>query len=334
MPMAFEQEFGVRQLVEELLGAGHFSWDLNSGSVRWSRGLFALLGLDAAGAEPRIEQLERAIYPDDRHLFVGMEQLLLRSIAVEREFRIVGAGGRLRWIMLKCEPLVGPDRTLRWAVGVCWDVTRHREDVLLLQQNQLRLQSIANLANVLCWVAKPDGNLVDFLNASERGHFAGLGTSPDWTRLVHPEDVETFQEAWRRGIERRTRLSIEFRMLGTDGASFVCWLLGAPSLDSSGAIIEWNGILRRLDDPDELLVADRGFLSGAQLRGARGILSWSVERLAQESGVRPGTIRRLEEFDGQSPNDRPELQRLEQVLSNSGIEFVFARDGKPGLRPR
>ncbi len=337
MLLLFEGEQGARQtqhFTEEMLSVGHLSWDLHSGDMQWSRGLYNLLGAELSSVRPCVSEFDRFIHPDDRHLLASAEQMLRQSVAIEREFRVVSLSGRLRWIALKAEPIAGNERDLARVIGICSDVTRRQEDVLLLQQNQRRLQAIARLSGVLCWVSKPDGSFIDFLNSSDKAYFAKLAACPDWTRLVHPEDLDGFSAAWRKAAEHCTKLSIEFRMPTEDGNSFPCWLLGAPSLDASGQIVEWSGILRRLDESSDWPADERKPLSGAQIRASRAILNWSVERLARQSGVRPGTIRRLEEFDGQSSNDRAELERLEKTLSISGVEFLFSRGGKPGLRPR
>jgi len=258
--------------------------------------------------------------------------MLRHSNAVEREFRIVSSSGRLRWIMLRAEPIASDLRDPSRAVGICHDITRHREDLLLLQQNQPRLRSIAQLSSALSWVAKPDGALIEFLSLPEHMRFAELVIRPSWTRLVHPGDADSFQEIWLKGIETRQRILLEFRMLANDGLYFPCWSVGAPSLDTEGNIKEWVGISKNLADVSGWRQTKRGPLTAAQIRAARAILTWSVDRLSQQSGVRPGTIRRLEEIDGSSESDATDLARLEETLAVAEIDFMFLKEGKPGLR--
>jgi PAS domain S-box-containing protein len=337
MLVLFEGKLGARQtqrFIEEMLNVGHWSWDLNSGHMEWSRGLYDLLGADSSSVVASSIEFDKVIHPDDRHFFADAEQMLRQSIGVEREFRIVSSSGRLRWIMLRAEPIASNLRDPSRAVGICHDITRHREDLLLLQQNEQRLKAIAQLSSVLSWVAKPDGALIEFLNLPDALRIKDFVVRPSWTRLVHPDDAENFQEAWRKGIETRQRISLEHRMLASDGSYFPCWSVGSPSFDGVGTIKEWIGISKNLADLSDRPQKQRGPITAPQIRAARAILTWSVERLSQESGVRPGTIRRLEEFEGSSASDAAELAHLERTLTAAGIDFVVSSEGRPGLRPR
>jgi hypothetical protein len=53
-------------------------------------------------------------------------------------------------------------------------------------------------------------------------------------------------------------------------------------------------------------------LTGVQVRSARALLNWSVDRLSQEAGIRPGTIRRLEEING-GLTDEAEVSAIEKT---------------------
>ena len=75
-------------------------------------------------------------------------------------------------------------------------------------------------------------------------------------------------------------------------------------------------------------------LTGAQMRGARGVLNWSVRQLANRAGVSPGVVRRLEEYDGALPVSDESLEVFRKALSDAGVELLFPRIGKPGIRPR
>lgn len=63
-------------------------------------------------------------------------------------------------------------------------------------------------------------------------------------------------------------------------------------------------------------------ITGIQIRAARGILRWSAERLAEECGLSPGSIRNVERSD-----DMPEkmlagnLRAIKVALEKAGMEF-------------
>lgn len=89
MLILFDGTLGARQtqrFVEEMLHAGHWSWDLETGSMQWSRGVLDLLGLEGTSVTPTSSAFMDAIHPDDRNAQADIEQMLLDSIAIEREF--------------------------------------------------------------------------------------------------------------------------------------------------------------------------------------------------------------------------------------------------------
>ena len=62
-------------------------------------------------------------------------------------------------------------------------------------------------------------------------------------------------------------------------------------------------------------------ISPAQIRGARGMLNWSMTDLSKAAGVSVSTVKRAEERDG--PAVLPEaLSLLEQAFEQAGISFL------------
>jgi PAS domain S-box-containing protein len=336
MLVLFEGDFGARQtqrFIEEMLHVGHWSWDLDTGAMQWSRGLMDLFGIEPGTVSPCYVEFEKSIHPDDRTAQSDIEQMLRSSIAIEREFRIVNSSGRIRWISIKAEPIGGIAGSPNRAAGICHDITRHREELQLLQRSEVRLQTIGRLTNSLFWIAKPDGRLSEFLNLPEAARSPAM-VRPSWDQLLHADDRETFSAAWRHAVETRQSFSVEHRLQTSDGASVLYWSKAAPWIDPYGQIKEWIGISRNLSQPNQRPSPTCRALTGIQVRSARAILNWSVDRLSQESGVRPGTIRRLEELNGVLTGDEADVSAIEKTLSGAGVEFAFHLDGKPGVRPR
>ncbi|MEW8627054.1 MAG: helix-turn-helix transcriptional regulator [Candidatus Thiodiazotropha sp.] len=60
------------------------------------------------------------------------------------------------------------------------------------------------------------------------------------------------------------------------------------------------------------------YISGAQVRAARGILKWSVADLAAESGVSVSTIKRLESVDGIPNIQTAKLQAIQDAFLKTG----------------
>lgn len=69
-------------------------------------------------------------------------------------------------------------------------------------------------------------------------------------------------------------------------------------------------------------------LTTAQIRGARGILNWSQQDLAQRTGISATSIGAIE--NGQTSPRESTLATIRKTFENSGIEFV----GMDGIRKK
>ena len=72
--------------------------------------------------------------------------------------------------------------------------------------------------------------------------------------------------------------------------------------------------------------------TGSQLRAARNALGWSIETLAEWSGVSVRTIIRYEDTDGVPPTRGGNLAKLIFSLEAAGIEFIGNPEDAPGIR--
>jgi predicted transcriptional regulator len=73
---------------------------------------------------------------------------------------------------------------------------------------------------------------------------------------------------------------------------------------------------------------------GLQIRAARAALGWSIEKLAEKSGVSGRTIKRFEVFDGIPPSRSSTLFDVQAAFEAAGIEFIGTPDDGPGIRAR
>jgi hypothetical protein len=75
-------------------------------------------------------------------------------------------------------------------------------------------------------------------------------------------------------------------------------------------------------------------ITGVQIRSARAAVAWSIEQLAQKSGVSGRTIKRYEAFDGLPPSRTSSLMDIKSALEAAGIEFTGTPEDGPGIRLR
>ena len=71
-------------------------------------------------------------------------------------------------------------------------------------------------------------------------------------------------------------------------------------------------------------------ITGVQIRSARAAVGWSIEQLAQKSGVSGRTIKRYEAFDGTPCRvGRRRLVDIKSALEAGGIEFTGTPEDGP-----
>lgn len=73
-------------------------------------------------------------------------------------------------------------------------------------------------------------------------------------------------------------------------------------------------------------------ITGSQIRAARGVLRWSVQKLAKQTGIGTATIVRYEEQDGIPPSRKNNLEKVRIAFEMAGIEFIGTPDSAPGIR--
>jgi PAS domain-containing protein len=325
--LSTEQAIG---LLEEKLALGYWIWDFRSGGMWWSRGFYGLLGFQPGTISPSAIDLERMIHTDDRVRLCDIERSLRDSIAVHREFRIVMQDGRVRWLKSQIDPVVTAGGVSSKAVGVSIDITKDRDTLHVLRRANDRFTALCKLEAALIWTASPYGSRIDVLNLREAN-----AENADLLCQIHPDDRHKLSLRIAHSAAARKPFKIMLRFRSADGGYRLRNSRVAPICDGRGEVMEWVGISPDPQDSEAEFDSTTGSRTptGSQLRGARGMLRWSVADLAQAAGVSVAAIRRLEEISG-ALRPEPAHEAIAKALVEAGIEFTFSIDGKPGVRPR
>jgi DNA-binding Xre family transcriptional regulator len=159
-----------------------------------------------------------------------------------------------------------------------------------------------------------------------------------WLDRVHEADRERTRRAWLHSLEAKTSYATKYRLLCRDGV--MRWFIARnePVFDGRGALIEWFGVAFDISDLKEF---DETFFSklentgptGALVRSARALLDWSINDLANKSGVSISSIRRLESGEANGARNQT-MDLLMKALSQAGIEFFQVDDKGTFVRLR
>jgi len=73
-------------------------------------------------------------------------------------------------------------------------------------------------------------------------------------------------------------------------------------------------------------------INGSLVRGARGILGWSVQTLARRAHVGTATILRVERARTSPYGQHRTIEKIERALADGGVHFTEGAHGEIGLR--
>jgi hypothetical protein len=84
---------------------------------------------------------------------------------------------------------------------------------------------------------------------------------------------------------------------------------------------------------------DKWSITVRQVKAARALLDWTAHDLAKMSTVPPGTVERVERFEGPLRGRAANAEKLIEALERAGIIFLGDTEGGPGVclhrqRPR
>lgn len=317
-------------LLEERLSIALWVWNIETDEMKWSKGLYSLLGIQVDAAAPSYALMERAIHVDDRRPQSEIQQALRESVTVDREIRVIMPDRRVRWIRSQISPVVNSSGFPFRAIGICSDITSHRETLHFHRLTANRFSALCKTSGSVYWTMTPDGRHAEMLNSSA----AGARQGADLRSLMQTGARDQFDEIVATSFPLRTpfRMTVSLQLDG--GAYRKHWSRVMPIVNEKGDIQEWLGVSQ---DPLAARTAfvemkEPSLITGAQMRGARAILRWSVAELAAASNVSPAVIRRLEDIEGAAPAEAAH-EPIQHALCEAGVEFIFDCDGKPGVRP-
>ncbi|WP_162501527.1 PAS domain-containing protein [Methylobacterium crusticola] len=324
-PLAFSSGEFMR-LLEGFGLTGTWGWRFRTGEQVWSPGLYRILGLPES-VEADYALLLSLVHPDDRDTLEDVAQVVQGGVIGEHTVRIIRPDGRMRAVVSRGEVYFSPDGQPTSAAGVVIDATDRERLVEIQRAEQQRRLALSRQAQVFIYTE----TVVPFLEfGPEFLALTGLRREDlreDWVAPAIPEE----HARWRQEVPRLYAAGKPYsvtptlRIAGGGRAPFRMTLV--PLRDAAGAIESWTLVVAPLSanlSADAQNPVRRGLdqaVEGRHLRAARGLLDWTLNDLAQASGLSLSTVRRLEEdAEGAGSRSRPIVLA---TLRSAGILFTL-----------
>ncbi|HKG13019.1 MAG TPA: PAS domain S-box protein, partial [Pyrinomonadaceae bacterium] len=166
---------------------GTWDWDLRSGEVVWSEGIYELLGIEPGSFDTSFERWKEFVLPEDSESTDKlMEEVLARGGGFSTEFRVRRADGEVRWLASIGSVEADEGGAASRALGVNIDVTERKRT----EEEVRRLAAIIEATTDFVAVSDAEGPMVYVNRAGRRmvglpeeGDLGGLrrgAFAPEW----------------------------------------------------------------------------------------------------------------------------------------------------------
>jgi PAS domain S-box-containing protein len=243
-----------KNFVFDIPGIGKFgiwNWYVKTGKIYWSKEQENLFGLNDGEFSGTFREYLSFIYVEDLPLIQRKREFDDKTDSEHQyEYRVRRKDGQVRWIQTRSRTIFNSSAELEYITGINIDVTEQKQYQKLLEESEKQWKSIANAMPQLVWVADQWGKVIYY--NKRISEFKGVVQFADgrWNSemLIHPEDLHSTAEAWKKAFTEGSAYEQEHRLQVKDG-SFRWHLSRAiPYRNQDGEIRKWYGTATDIHD--------------------------------------------------------------------------------------
>ena len=229
---------------------GTWDWDVVADRVIADPRFVAIFGGDPEASKKGVPVAEyvKAIHPDDvEHVKRSIARAMQSGNPFQAEYRLQQGDGSVRWIDARGRCRFDAEGKPVRFPGVAVDITDRKNSEAAAREAADRFRVMAESMVQKIFTATPKGAL-DYFNGQWQ-RFTGLRPEEiDWSRLVHPDDLEPTLRRWREAMETGTTFDFEHRLRRQDGV--YRWHLTRchPVRSAEGQTTMWIGSSTDTDD--------------------------------------------------------------------------------------
>lgn len=204
-----------------------------------------LTGYDASDFEAFPDMLERIVFPEDRQAFLDHQHTIEASTGMSSmEFRLVSAGGELRWVSHICQPVRGEDGTFLGVRGSNRDITAQKQAEQKLHELMSQQQMIIDNIPDMAWLNDREGRYIrvnrqfSVICGLQVEEIIGKTAEEVWpidlAHKYHDDDKEVMSSRMRR--------TFESHVVDRAGKAYYMEMVKSPLFDDRGEAIGVIGI--------------------------------------------------------------------------------------------
>ena len=144
---------------------GILEWNVSSGHIYYSPGLWALLGYEHSRMPATLEAWQSLIHTEDFPAYRRRVESQLNGIAtfIDPEYRVRARTGEWRWVYMRAKSVtIGPNGRPSRIIGTVQDITARRESEQALRESQAearKLSLVAARTDNPVLICSPDGRI-------------------------------------------------------------------------------------------------------------------------------------------------------------------------------
>lgn len=176
---------------QAIAGVGSFFWDIGNDTLKWSRHMFTIAGLDPDAFYGNLQDtIANMIYPDDRDsVKEQIDQMISQRKTFPMEFRLVRPDGNIRWLRSRSRFEFDHHGLPVRCIGVHHDITEQKAAAQALKESQEKYRMVVENAAEAIFVAQ-DG-YITFCNPKTE-EIIGFPSTELYARplseFIHPDD--------------------------------------------------------------------------------------------------------------------------------------------------
>ncbi|MFC3126920.1 PAS domain S-box protein [Pseudoroseomonas globiformis] len=215
-----------------------------------------------------------------------LARALLTGLPATAEHHYRRGDGSMVWLRVAGTPIRDAQGRIVGAVAAITDIDASRRAAEALRESELRFRTLAEAIPQIVWSTLPDGR-IDYVNPRLQD-FTGLAPGiavQSLDRLVHPEDQQRAERAWRRALRGGKPFSAELRLRRAEGGWRWCVARALPARAADGTIRRWIGAVT---DVSELAEAREALARqvAAQTASRKAAVQAAADLAASESRFR------------------------------------------------
>ncbi|WP_327590269.1 SpoIIE family protein phosphatase [Nonomuraea sp. NBC_00507] len=244
-PRESDVDISDSALFQGLLSEAEFAFAFFDGDSRVQRVNDVFCDVVGVPAERLLDrQPVEVLAPDLSQIITHAVQAVIETDApvTEGRVRVRSAEGDTRHWSLSFSPVHDEAGDLRAIALVGLDVTESRQTEEALRRSEERYRSLVEAQSQLVWITSPTGAVVE--DAPQWRAITGQGLEEylanGWLEVVHPEERQETEEAWREALRGRTMFEWNYRVR-TRASGYRHFEVRAVPIIRHGRVVEWVG---------------------------------------------------------------------------------------------